>query len=135
MKDLIALSRLSLGLLIKEEENDAGAGRTPTVDSAPSDAPSVPAEEPERSRMSQPKPRTPQAIIQDAIRVLETGLKQEPHKLRPEEHKEIASTLQYMQKGDIPLSVKGIMKDGEGRILVLRDAYSDFLGFTWRAYI
>ena len=143
MNELVKLARLGVAALIKEHE-DAALGRTPT-DINVGAGPSVPPEDMITTR-------EPQTIIHEAIQVLEQGLQDivaenqdaeelvDPNvhmkgALTSTEHNEVSSSVAYMRKAvfdnDTPITVKAIIKDDQGRTLILRSAYSEFWGFAW----
>ena len=114
--ELVELARLGVKVLIKAE--DVEVGRIPAPAEDPSDSPSVP---PEQVAESPPERRSPREIIHDAIAVLEEGVRKGA--LSSADELEVSSAVKYMKKSDTPISVKAVIKDGKGRVLVLRDAY------------
>ena len=127
MKDLIRLSRLGIRHIIKANE-DAGLGRASTTDAVVSDSPAVPSEEPKH--VADQSERGPEDVIQDAISVLEEGLKDVDTDLESEEKHEVEQTVSFMRKSlngvDIPISVKAVMRDSADRMLMLRDAETQY---------
>ena len=134
MSELVKLARLGLTRLIKATD-DREIGRSPTVDSAPSASPSVPSEEAAVGKDD--TQRDTVDIIQDAITVLEEGLRSQesdnpehPEQLDQHEKNEVKSAVEFMKKtlakDDVPVSVKAIVKDSFDRTLMLRDAESEY---------
>ena len=125
MVQLVDLARRGLTYLAREEHPEVG--RSPTSDSAPSNSPSVPAEEAASTAQRQ---RSPREVIRDAITVLEEGLRAERTQLSMPQQQEVTQTVQYLRKAmqgeDTNISVKAVIRDPAGRMLVLRDAYSDY---------
>ena len=153
--ELVQLARKAVGYVAKATDN-AIIGRVPEEsDVQPIDSPKVPPEIPETSPEDATE-RTPEDIIKDAIAVLQEGLKGkeetkddlEDARDIHEEHEdememdepfdkgaldsagrnEIQSAVKYMLKsdGDTAVSVKAIIKDPNGRTLVLRDSGTEY---------
>ena len=123
MNRLVKLARSSVAELLKAD-TDAAIGRTPTNEVNPQAGPGVPSEIPGDVTGLEPAPPTPEDIILDAIKVLERGL--EKGALDSAERNEISSAVKFLRKGDIPISVKALIKDDHGRTFVLRDAESPY---------
>ena len=125
MVTLIRLARASITYLVKGDE--AEIGRSPTIDVLPTASPGVPSEEP---KVLESPVRSSREVIRDAISVLEEGLRVEGEGVPGADRQEVMSTVEMLRKAvrgeDIPISVKAIIKDHAGRMLVLRDAYSDY---------
>lgn len=147
----LKLARATLHQILKATDN-AAIGRTPTVEEiSPTDAPSVPSEIADVTPIMED--REPEEVIRDAISVLEEGLagsqdesqgpdipelddeEDEEEEEMPEDvdklldsaRNEVSSVVAYSKSADdTRVSVKAIIKDGQGRTLVLRDAYSDY---------
>ena len=118
MVTLLQLSRAMLGYMAKEGE--AGIGRAHTEDVLTVASPAVPSEDPPQAK------RSTTEVLRDAISVLEEGLQIEGNQPQEEVQSAISLLRKAAQGEDIPISVKGIIKDAVGRTLVLRDAYSDY---------
>ena len=121
MTETLQLARLGVRALLKDREN-ALKGR---VQDTGTGGPTVPEEVP---AMDQDKPLS--KVLYDAVRLLEAGLITDKGTMSDNDTLEISRTLTYFRqkitKGDVPISVKAIVKDPKGRILVMRDAYSDY---------
>ena len=126
MNELVELARLSVQTLVKTSDDDAAVGRTPTNDAMASAGPAVPSEHPVDSDNPADNGRSSQDIIKDAIEVLVEGLQAEKSMLAYADKREVDTAILFLNKGDIPISVKAIVKDDKGRVLVLRDAGSSY---------
>ena len=150
---LLKLARLSVEKFVKE---DAAVGRVPLGSGAGgSGGPGVPSEVAESN--PQHIKRTPQAIIHDAIEMLQEALREKPEQAGPDgvlgqpqmmggieqKHRgtlgnpkvntdtqhEIYHALMFMlAKSDTPISVKCVLKDDNGRTLLLRDNQGPWWG-------
>ena len=119
------------------DDVEAEQGRTPTPRSNVSDFPQLPVEDidalagTDNSDAGREESRAHEAI--DAATDILQRLLDDPQLVSAldEDHRDrLNAAVQYISKamngGDIPISVKAIIRDSSGAALILRDAYSDY---------
>ena len=106
MSETLRIARLGVRALLKDKEN-ALAGR---VQDTGMGGPTVPEEV---SAMDRDKPLS--KVLYDAVRLLEAGLITDKGTMSDNDTLEISRTLSFFRqritKGDVPISVKAIVKD------------------------
>ena len=141
MSRYTTLARITLYKLME----DADHRRRGAIDTDEVGGPSVPPGSP-ATRM--PSVRPLQAVVEDAVALLQEALQehgpQRDHPSLPQhqaggleqpavsrqERPALMRSVTLIQKAlggeDIPMAVKAIVRDASGRVLILRDAYSDY---------
>ena len=150
-EDYRSIAKLSVAMILKEND-DAALGRIAPNESQDSDM-AVPNEIPAETEPEEEKPRELSDILQDAIEVLAEGLSDAVDADESEEQEEppmpdmgeegasgmppmqmsvsdISHVVTYLQKAlqgeDVPISVKAMIKDSSGRVLILRSGDSEY---------